>query len=277
MDKIKLSDINLPSLEKCKIQGTKSTVYENGNECIKILDRLYPSEKQDLYRKFLDMDGITISGVLLPISLIVENDTLYGYTMKNFKNSINLNDYFASTRYVNCADILKVIKRASLILRDIHSKEIIYQDLSFDNILIDKDGNIMFSDIDGCKYKEHRTQFISVLLKSLINDYRRELVYISENLDRISMMISMFYLMYLKEVQKLSKKEYHSLSDNIRTLDNCREYANILVDRSNMLSDIPYLDELIDDSDDFIIDRNKQLNLRQKLTNSWYNYVKGGI
>lgn len=267
MNKIKLSDINLSSLEKCKIQGTNSTVYENGDECIKIIDKLYPNEKQALYKKLLDMDGINIDGVLMPIDLIIENDNLCGYTMRNFKNSINLNDYFASTRYVNCADILKAIKKASLILRNIHSNGIIYQDLSFDNILIDKEENVMFNDIDGCQYKEHKTRFVSLLLKRLINNYRNELVYISEDIDRVSMMISMFYLMYFKEVQKLSKKEYHSLLDNIKTLENSRKYANILVDRNSIISDIPYLDELIDDTDDFIIDRNKQLSLKQRVSN----------
>ena len=208
------------------------------------------------------MDGMTIDGVLMPVSLIMQNDILHGYIMKKFKNSTNLNDYFNNTRYINSADILKAIKKASLILKDIHSKEIICQDLSFDNILIDQDSNIMICDIDGCKYKEHSSPFISLLLKVLINDYRKEPIYVSENTDRISMMISMFYLMYFEEVQKLTEKEYHSLSDNIKTLENARKYANILIDRNSKIFNIPYLDELIDENDSFVIDRNKQLSLK---------------
>lgn len=267
MDKIRLNDMDLSSLKKSKVQGTKSTIYENGDECIKILDGLYPEEKLLLYKKLLDMDGITINGVLMPVSLVMKNDTLYGYVMKNFKNSINLNDCFNNTRYINCADMLNAIKKASLILKDIHSKGITYQDLSFDNILIDQGGNIMFCDIDGCQYKEHNSPFVSLLLKRLINDYRKEAIYISENIDRISMMISMLYLMYFKEVQKLTKKEYHSLSDNIKTLENVRKYANVLIDRNGKIFNIPYLDELIDDNDDFVIDRDKQLSLKQKFSN----------
>lgn len=268
MDKIRLNDIDLSSLKKSKIQGTKSTVYENGDECIKILDGLYPDEKLLLYKKLLDMDGITIDGVLMPVSLVMQNDTLCGYVMKNFKNSINLNDCFNNTRYINCADMLRAIKKASLILKDIHSKGIICQDLSFDNILVDHDSNVMICDIDGCQYKEHNSPFVSLLLKRFINDYRKEKIYLSENTDRISMMISMFYLMYLKEVQKLTKKEYHTLSDNIKTLENARKYANILINRNSKIFNIPYLDELIDENDDFVIDRNKQLSLKQKFSNA---------
>lgn len=54
------------------------------------------------------------------------------------------------------------------------------------------------------------------------------------------------------------------LSDNITTLENIREYVNMILG-SKTLPEILYIDELIDDNDDYVIDRNKQLNLRKKL------------
>lgn len=267
MDKIRLSDLDLSSLEKAKIQGTKSTIYHSGDLCIKILDKLYPDEKTTMYKKLLEMDGLVLEGALLPKQLIVEDDKLAGYTMEDFKDSINILDYLTQNRFINCSEIFSIVKRASLILKDIHEKGIICQDLSFDNILIDKYGNLKFSDIDGCAYKDYRSPFMSVLLNRFIIHYRKDKIcYISKNTDRISLMLSFYLVTYLKELQKLSKKQYHSLSDNIKTLENCKEYANALL-CFRTLPEIPYLDELIDDNDDYLIDRDKQLSLGRRFLN----------
>ena len=174
MNTINIKDIDLSKLKKLNSQGTKSTLYEYNDKCIKILDGLYDSEKISLYRKFRDMDG--------------------------------------------------------------------------------------------CKFGNHSSQFISLLMKSLIIDYRKEKIHISRNLDNISMLISMFYLLYLKEIQTISKRNYNSLANNIKTLENSRKYANILIDKNNYISSIPYLDELIDDNDNYIIDRYKQLTLSKKIS-----------
>ena len=45
MEQIKLNDINFHSLQKLKHQGTKATLYRDGNVCFKILDGLYDDEK----------------------------------------------------------------------------------------------------------------------------------------------------------------------------------------------------------------------------------------
>jgi len=267
MDKIHLVDLDLLSLEKFKIQGTKSTMYHSDNLCIKILDKLYPDEKSALYKKLLEMDGLVLDDVLLPKELIIQDGKLVGYTMDYFKNSINILDYLTQNRFINCNDIFSVVKRASLILRHIHENEVICQDLSFDNILIDQDGNIKYSDIDGCAYKNYQSPFMSVILKRFLIDYRKDsFFHISKNTDRISFLLSFYLVTYLQELQRISKKKYHSLSDSIKTLENLREYANMLLGCST-LPEIPYVDELIDDNDDYVIDRNKQLSLRKRFSN----------
>ncbi len=267
MNKINLNDINLQAFKKTKYQGPNSTVYENKDICIKILNGLYPNEKEILYNKFIDMENIKIDGVLLPIDLIMKDNTLYGYTMHNFKNSTTLNIFFTRNRFTNCSDIFKAIKKASIILKNIHNNGIIYKDLSFDNILIDKNDNIMFSDIDSCCYKNYNSPFTSYLLMNFINNYRKESINISENLDRISMIISMFYLIYQKEIQKISQKEYNFLSNFLNTLENSKIYINALLNKNEPIPTIPYLDELIDDYDDYIIDRNKQIPFKRLVLN----------
>ena len=42
-------------------------------------------------------------------------------------------------------------------------------------------------------------------------------------------------------------------------------YANMLVDKSNYIGELPYLDEIINPNDDYIIDSDKQLSIVRRL------------
>ena len=79
------------------------------------------------------------------------------------------------------------------------------------------------------------------------------------------MILSLYLIMYGEVLQKITKKQYHSLSDNVNTLENLRPVANMLVDKKCTIEKIPYLDEFIDLTDDYIVDREKTLSLRQKV------------
>lgn len=264
METIKFQEINLSALRKLHSQGTQSTIYTDEIICYKFLDSLYPNEKRDLYKKFLDMDGIKINDVLLPQNLIIEDDNLKGYTMKYFANSMPLSHKFLK-RYFNCNELFVYVEKASRILRNIHNNGIVCQDLSFENILVDDDGNIMFCDIDSCTYKEHSSPFLSALLKGFLVDFRNSKVSTKEDIDKISMILSFYLIIYGEVLQKITKKQYHTLSDKIQTLENLRDIANILVDKRCPIIDIPYMDEVIDLNDDYEIDREKILTIKQRI------------
>ncbi len=258
MEEIKLKDINLSNLRKLPNQGTQSTIYTDEIICYKFLRNLYPNELRALYTKFLDMDGIKLENILLPQSLIMENGKLKGYTMKYFASSKPLSDKFLK-RFFNCNELFILVTKASYILRDIHNNGIICQDLSFENILVDENGNIMFCDIDSCTYKKHNSPFISKLLKEFLIDYRHSKLYTKEDIDKLSMILSFYLTIYDKVLQNITKKEYHLLSDNINTLKNLLDIAITLIDKNYPIKDLPYLDEVIDLNDNYEIDRQKVL------------------
>lgn len=265
MDKIKLNDIDFTKLDKFSNQGACSTLYVEEKNCIKILDKMSEEEKASLYKKLLAFDDMEINNVIFPKVLVINNGKLEGYIMDFFENSSTLSDYFYSNRFVNCKDIFEALKKASFILRDIHNADIIYQDLSFQNILINNERNIKFIDIDSWSYQEYKSPFISPLLSDYIFYYRKDNFFIfSKNVDRISFMLSFFKLMYLKEIQKLSNRKYNSLAKRIVTLENAKLYANQLLYSEN-IPIIPYLDEIINDEDDYVIDRRKQLPIRKRI------------
>lgn len=264
MEEIKLREIDLSTLQKLQSQGTQSTIYTDGDICYKFLDGFYSNEKIDLYRKFLDLDEVKVNNVLLPQNLIIEDGLLKGYTMRYFKNSMPLSDKFLK-RYFNCNELLTYVEKASRILRDIHSNGIGCQDLSFENILIDNKGNVVFCDIDGCTYKDHHSPFFSILFKEFLVDYRKSRVSTVEDVDKISMILSFYLTLYGEVLQRITKRQYHTLSDNMHTLENLGEVVNMLVDKKGPIHDIPYLDEVIDLTDDYEIDRKKVLTIKQKI------------
>jgi len=55
------------------------------------------------------------------------------------------------------------------------------------------------------------------------------------------------------------------LTNNVETLKNIKEYIKVLNDKNKALIEVPYMDEVICDRDDYIIDREKQLSIKQKI------------
>ena len=71
--------------------------------------------------------------------------------------------------------------------------------------------------------------------------------------------------MYGEVLQKITKKQYHALSDHIQTLRNLQNTANMLVNKKCQINDIPYMDEVIDLNDNYEIDREKILTIKQRI------------
>ena len=255
MEIVKYSDLDFSSMKKLSSQGSTSTVYDFDNYCVKMLDKMSVEDQNQIRLKFLEMDGLEVDGLLLPKKLIFKNNTFVGYFMDKFPSSMNLYDYFGQKVLINFKELNDALYKASIILRNAHSNELILQDFSFDNILIDKDGNVKVCDIDGCSYKGYQGAYMSMII---INYYRvifKELFTINKELDKQSLLFSMIIFIYGTYVSKM--KEYDKLSSKSQTLSNIRPiFESLLRDLS---VEIPYLDELIDLSDNFVLDRVKQM------------------
>lgn len=258
MDKIRYQDIDFSKLDKLEFQGSTSIIFRKEKLCYKILNNLSKEKKKMLYMKILDMEGIKIDGVLFPIDLIIKDGNLEGYTLTYFANSTNALHKFLIS-YLDCKEFFLTFYKASKILEKIHKNKIICQDVSFTNILINNYGDVCFCDvIDSCNYKEHITEFTAILMYKYIYIYRKKELQRSYEFDKVSMLLSFFYLLYLKEIQKLSMREYNELATHLTTLKNARKYLNMLLDKDNNMSKIPYLHEIIDLNDDFIFDRSNK-------------------
>lgn len=256
MIKIEKGDINFRDLYKIDCQGTNSTIYTDGTTCFKILDKTHPDEKKGIYEKFSDLSGEKIDGVIMPEDFIFDRGEFIGYTMPYFANSMPLSDRFF-TRQVDLKKLSEALTKTSIIMRKLHDKGVMCQDFSFENVLINNKGEVVYCDLDSCYFNGHESLYISYLLKRFMIDYRGDLVVRGENTDRISMMISYYYLMFALELQKVSQRKFLRMSEDVETVYNSVDVANMFIDRSEVIGDVPYLDELISANDTGILDRWK--------------------
>ena len=102
-------------------------------------------------------------------------------------------------------------------------------------------------------------------MKKLIYDYRKEEFVISKNFDRISMLVSLYYLLYYQYLQNIQKSKFYILSKKVETISNMMVYVEDLLDRKKEIVEIPYLDELIVSTDNYIMDREKDFSLFRRI------------
>ena len=79
------------------------------------------------------------------------------------------------------------------------------------------------------------------------------------------MLVSFYDIIFDEEINHISKRQYKELSNNVVTLKESRELFETLLNKKSLLTTLPYLDEIIDDSDDYIVDREKLLTLKRKI------------
>ena len=265
MQEIRLGDINFDSLKKLGGHGSNLTsLYTDGEVCYKIYKEDYKLD--DLYKKFRELDGLEVDGVILPKDLVMNDGKFIGYSMPYFKDSMTLSDKF-SGRFIDKGLMLYAFYTASNIVRKLHEEGVVCQDISLENILIDVHGDIKICDSDSFAYKDYNSESFSRIFCLFLLKYRKQKLNLWEDIDRLSLILIFYYLLFEREIQQVSKRKYDIASSEIKTVDNLWGIRDILVNKNKVLYNIPYLDEFISFSDSGTFDKNKCLTLRQKLYN----------
>lgn len=269
MQEIRLKDINFESLKKLNRPATFNfaTLYTDGDVCYKIFNDPHSFDNVSLYNNFKDMDGMQIDGVILPEDLIVDDGVLLGYLMPLFKDSMTLSRRFEG-RYVDKVLVVSAFRKASFIIREMHKKGVILQDVSLENILINDQGDVCVCDPDSFAYNGYFPQTYSKIFCRFLIDYRKTKLHMLEDIDRLSLFLAFYYLMFEKEIQKVSRGKYNKLSSEMKTVENMREIRDLLVDKSKDLYDLPYFDEFASNLDVGTLDKNKCLTIGQKVYNA---------
>ena len=254
MEKISYKDFNFSTMKLLESQGSNSKIYVSNGKCYKILNQEFLN-RDNLLDKICTLNEVKMEDIVSPDKLIFDGNKFMGYTMDYVSDSENLFDRFSKDRYVDANDILQATKKVSLILEKLHNNGIILCDLSFGNILIDKNDKITICDIDGCRCKNFSSDYVPEFLKAYYDNLGENIV-IDKLSDIQCLLLSMLISLYNRLI--LNIDDYDTLSDKIKTLSDLR----FVVDEFFYYTDaqIPYLHEFIYDDDHFIIDRDTQVS-----------------
>lgn len=247
MDIIRNEDINFNNLKKLKCRAnSESNLYTDGAILYKIFKELTPRKLKRKERKIeLLNGGEKIDNIILPESKIINGNLISGYSMDYIKDSLILYEFTKKSKNIN--DFLKIIYEVSLTLRKIHNdpRDIAVGDLSFSNIIFDKNLKHYFVDMDGAMIDNIPSERISFLLNDytiLRGMYRFS---IDKNSDIFSLMLCTLHTIFSIEIDKISMYDYDFVAEKNETLRNMREYVIEMKKKNNYIPSVPYMDEII--------------------------------
>ena len=89
-------------------------------------------------------------------------------------------------------------------------------------------------------------------------------LYQSQNVDKITCILQFYYLLFNEFVQNISKEKYNFLFEKLKSLQNMNKLFVDFQNKNAYLTDIPYLDELLDLNDDYFLDKQSLPQSLQK-------------
>lgn len=191
MDTIKLNWDTLNSF-KYYNQGYESIIYENNGYLYKI----FKTDNKDVLKNKLNKLEILSelnTDDILPIALISIDNNIKGYLTKN-ENYRNLS-YFDKKK-----DKLKNLKIIKEKLDELHKNDIIFGDISIENILTN-DNNIKFCDLDNAKVDKYSFDVLNNIEKEYLKHLDLDIY-----LDNY--MYNMFLISYLYKVHLPYCRDY---------------------------------------------------------------------
>lgn len=266
MKKINLANIDLTKLPQLNDSPhLESDLYHNDEIVYKIFKNFDEYKINKKQRKIeLLRDGNSLPNVLMPIDNLYFNDTFFGYTMKYIMDSITLFNFNARSKDIKI--FLQILTTISKSLKEMHQdpRDIIIGDLNFDNIILDKNYNPYFCDIDSCKINGLLNETNPAIVVSYLKNRRISNIDTNRNKDRLSLLLSTLYMIFKKHIDELSIYEFDKKAEHLETLRNIRNLI-LEIKKYQNIPEVPYIHELISPSDIETKKETIKINPRKRL------------
>ena len=144
--------------------GAEGTVYEfeDSNECIKIYND--ESWDQDTFKKLKLMMGIpkeqrnSLRSICWPKEFVLYKNRYAGFTMNKVRNAITIRDAIADLTENpwgwERSDLVKLCINLATAFKTLHSHNVIMGDIRLENIMVNKDKEVFFIDVDSYQIGE---------------------------------------------------------------------------------------------------------------------------
>lgn len=244
MKKISIKDLDFSKLTYKNYYNEESDIYIDNKKIYKLFKIFDYKELVNKEKKIEILNNKKLDkNIIIPDTIITQNGCFIGCGMDYIKNSNQLFDF---RKY--CNDINKlfdILKRISYILENnIHKNNIIVCDLSFSNIIIDKNFNSYFIDFDSCFVDNIEQNTIASLLFYYYK-YRKVKIDINKNMDNLSLILNTLYIIFKKKINEISEFEYDELKEQIYFLEEIKELFIELKKQDRNIPNVPYISEFI--------------------------------
>lgn len=266
MKSISLKEVRSMNLEPLKVRSLGGYIFHSSDKVYKLFRT---NDKDIILNKKRKIEILSVmrdyAHAFLPIEKIEDgpfwNRSLKGYTTDYRSLGIRMDilgvDSFRSEDY------LRALIHASKHVKETHerSEKIVLGDATFENIMVypDEKGNYTetkFIDFDSIQIGELKADAVSALLyyyffmKGFSLDFSR----VTPDIDRISYLLSFFYLIFGTDIFNIKPREFDQLSEELNTLYRLRSTFYYLRQCSR-IPEVPYLHQVIDVKDAAVLSK----------------------
>lgn len=261
MQEINLKTLNLKKLNQIQDkQNREGSIYHDEKIAFKIYDKLISSEKE---RKNIILNELSsiypIEHVVWPMDKIVSitRKSLFhkeiiqteGNTMKYIPDATQLFDFKEVS--LDGKIFSDIVISSSKTLEEIHKNGIFVPDLSFSNIIFDKNFEHYFVDFDSVSFGKNNG-VLSGMLRWYFRYKGIDLeVKPNVNCDKISLILHFLYVILDKSILSVNNKEYDRISEQIEVLKDLKEVVLEIKKKENVIPTVPYLHEIIKENNNF--------------------------
>ncbi len=231
-------------------KNSEADILYKGDTIYKVFKDISKLGRIGKERKIEILSSLQLDNFVLPKDKIItrmDKRMFYGYSMNYIKSSKTLSEYSRKLNY-DLNKYFYLLSKISITLKKLHNlpENIVLGDLNFYNILVDKNLKYYFIDLDSAKIGCYKNDRVPVLTGNY-STYRREMLKVDSNFDRLSMLLQLLDSIFNKNIYEISKYEYDKKSERIKYLRRIRSLVRELQKCDRKVPYIPYLYEVFGD------------------------------
>jgi hypothetical protein len=244
MKVVDIKDIDFYYLEMVDVLSSEGSLYFDNDLFYKFYDNIKFIKNKERKLMLLN-NGQNNLNAVIPHILIKNKNLIYGCAMKYISESVSLIEYKKSDHYIH------LIYDVSSSLKEIHNdpRNIAVGDLHFNNILVDKDMKHYFVDFDSCLIDGIPQDRLPRSLMTYIENGRGFCSEANKDTDRLCMILSLIHSLFGTDIDNINMNIYDEKAEKINTLKNLREYVIGIRNNTYGIPSLPYLHEIISESD----------------------------
>ena len=234
-------NIDFSKLKKLDVKSLESSIYldEKENQIYKIFENVDCFELNLKLEKLKLLESRKVNkNIVVPNAKIV--DTTFIGVREDYISGVDLCD--ANDVYSD-KEIFDILNDVSVSMESIHKDNIIFTDLNFGNIRIDKEKNHHFLDVLSYSISKIPSSYISYIAKAYMNKNGKRKIKTNANTDKLTFLLLCINTLMKKDFFDVTIDDFDHKIDEIPELKKLRQTFIDL--KEGYYDNLPYLYQLM--------------------------------